>query len=333
MVGSLNSINALANNIGSAGTGQNRVFSAIQQASARSGVEFSYLLNKAAQESSLNPVAKARSSSATGLYQFIDQTWLKTVKEHGSDYGLSDVADKITVGSDGVARVANAEDKKAILALRNDPEVSANMAAALAKSNKDSLQKTVGGKVGSTELYMAHFLGAGGATAFLKTMKVSPDTKAADILPQAAAANPNVFYDKTTGEARSLSQIYTRFAQKFDRAPDMDAMVRMADASASSSGTATQTPAPILAPTGSTTPNLTRRAYAGLDANDIAQGAMTLRNGVQLDRTASAPFTAMMLAQMDMENFSLDTLSKSDKILSSDQDRRKSTLETLASAG
>lgn len=335
MVATLNAINSLADQIGVTGTRQNRVMSAIQQASARSGVDFSYLLNKAAQESSLDATAKARSSSATGLYQFIDQTWLKTIKQHGADYGLSEMADKITIDSTGTARVANTDDRKAILALRNNPEVSANMAAELAKTNKESLERTVSGKVGATELYMAHFLGAGGATAFLKTMQVSPDAKAADILPKAASANQNVFYDKETGRARSLSEVYTRFAQKFDRAPDINAMTRMAEAAegkltqlASNNGTTNQTPAPILAPQGSTTPQMSRRSYAALDGN------MTVSNGIQLTRQTESTFTTMMLAQMDMENFSLEALAKSDKVLSSNEgERRKSILSTLATAG
>lgn len=343
MVGSVNSINTLTDKIGLTATGGNRVMSAIQNASARSGVDFSYLLNKAAQESSLDPTAKARSSSATGLYQFIDQTWLKTIKEHGADYGLGDMADKITISSNGTASVANAADKKAILALRKDPEVSANMAAELAKDNKESLERTVGGKVGSTELYMAHFLGSGGATAFLKTMQVSPNANAADILPKAASANPEVFYDKTTGRARSLSEIYTRFAQKFDKAPDMNAMTRMANA-ASTTSTSTQVAAntnetqaptaPILAPQGSSQTTLRRRAYAANDTDSSqSQGGMTLSNGVQLGAKTDSSFAAMMLAQMDMDTFGIQSMStKSDKLMSTDEQRRKGVLSTLASS-
>ena len=47
---------------------------AIARASESTGVDFDYLLAQARLESGLNPDAKARSSSATGLYQFIDST-------------------------------------------------------------------------------------------------------------------------------------------------------------------------------------------------------------------------------------------------------------------
>ena len=66
--------------IANGGTGlQGRVSNAIQLASAQTGVDFSYLFNQARIASGLNPNARARTSSATGLFQFIDQTWLGTV--------------------------------------------------------------------------------------------------------------------------------------------------------------------------------------------------------------------------------------------------------------
>src|SRR5437868_1566523 len=71
------------------GSGRDRVTAAIQLASARTGVQFDYLLNQARIESSLNPEARARTSSATGLFQFIEQTWLGMVKQHGAAHGLS----------------------------------------------------------------------------------------------------------------------------------------------------------------------------------------------------------------------------------------------------
>src|SRR6185503_19622508 len=84
-----------------------RVSSAIQLASARTGVDFSYLFNQARIESGLNPNARARTSSATGLFQFIDQTWLGTVKQHGAEHGLGWAAQAIRRGADGRYYVAD----------------------------------------------------------------------------------------------------------------------------------------------------------------------------------------------------------------------------------
>jgi hypothetical protein len=188
------------------------VYAAIQNAAKTTGVNFTYLLEKAAVESGFDPDAKARTSSATGLFQFIESTWLHMVKRHGDKHGLSEHAAKIT--DDG--RVTSAKARKEILALRKDPEIAALMAAEFDRDNYDQLKENVGGNIGATELYMAHFLGAGGAGAFLNAMKKSPNMIAADLFPREARANRGVFYDSKTGAPRSMKQVYAFFDKKFD---------------------------------------------------------------------------------------------------------------------
>lgn len=191
-----------------------KVLGAIQKASVSTGVDFAYLMGKAAAESSFNPKAKARTSSATGLYQFIEKTWLSMVKKHGDKYGLGEYADKI----DDSGRVKNSATRREILALRRDPEKSALLAAEFARENKRLLDQTWGGEVGATELYLAHFLGAGGAAAFLKARDDNPLQSGADLFPQAALSNRNVFYNSKTGQARSIEEIYAFFDRKFEAA-------------------------------------------------------------------------------------------------------------------
>lgn len=191
------------------------VTNAVKNASAKTGVDFSYLMEKAAAESDFQTDAKADTSSATGLYQFIDSTWLNTVKQHGAEYGLGRCANAIRVRSDGTPVVRDQNLKKEILDLRKDPRTSALMAAAFTKDNADYLKQNTSGNIGSTELYMAHFLGASGAAKFLNQMEENPAGKAADMFPEAAAANRNVFYD-AAGKAKTYQQIYDHFATKFD---------------------------------------------------------------------------------------------------------------------
>lgn len=199
-------------NISAASSGAPRtVLSAIRKASLTTGVDFDYMVGKAAQESGFDPNAKARTSSATGLYQFIDKTWLGMVRDHGEKYGLGDYASQI----DENAQVKNSALRREILALRKNPEASAMMAAEYAADNKRILEQTWGGKVGGTELYLAHFLGAGGAGALLKALDENPLQSGADILPRAANANRNVFYNTITGRERSVAEIYNMFAEKF----------------------------------------------------------------------------------------------------------------------
>lgn len=196
------------------GVTKNGVIGAIKQASARTGVDFAYLMDKAAQESSFNPQAKSSTSSASGLYQFIGQTWLRMVKQHGAEYGLADEAAKIKIDKNGVAQVEDRAAREKILNMRYDPVLSSAMAAEFTRENKDYLEAKLDTRVGNTELYLAHFLGAGGAEKFLKSMRANPNASAAELLPDAAEANRSVFYGKN-GHALSFNQIYNRFAAKF----------------------------------------------------------------------------------------------------------------------
>jgi len=187
------------------------VYHAIKNAAAKTGVNFTYLMEKAAVESSFDKNAKARTSSATGLYQFIESTWLKMVKDHVDKHGLGKFAAKI----DDQGRVSDSRTRAEILNLRKNPEIASLMAAEFDSQNYARLKQNVGGEIGSTELYMAHFLGAGGASSFLNAMKKSPNMVAADIFPKEARANRNVFYDARTGTPRTLSQVHAFFDRKF----------------------------------------------------------------------------------------------------------------------
>lgn len=194
-----------------------QVLSAVREASDRTGVDFSYMMAKAAQESGFQPEARAAGSTATGLYQFIDSTWLGMVKAHGAEHGIGHYADMITERPGGGLTVADPAARREILGLRNDPRLNALMAGEYANDNQEYLERTVGGAIGTTDLYLAHFLGAGGAATFLRAMRGNPDQPAAGIFPEAAAANQGVFYDRQTGSPRSLRQIYAWLEQRLDR--------------------------------------------------------------------------------------------------------------------
>ena len=189
-----------------------RVTSAIQTAAARTGIDFDYLLGQAKVESGLNAAARAGTSSASGLYQVIESSWLAVVKKHGAEHGLGWAADSIGKTAGGRYTVAGG-NRAAILALRNNPEVASLMAAEHAGDNKEVLEGTLGREATGTDLYMAHFLGLGGAKQFLRAMQSNPDKSAASLFPGAARANRGVFFERD-GSARSLSDVYQRFASK-----------------------------------------------------------------------------------------------------------------------
>ena len=190
------------------------VAKSIRQASAATSVDFGLLVAEAQQESGFDPKAKAPNSSATGLYQFIDGTWLQMVQRFGAKYGIGDLAQQVTLDGAGRAHVADPAVRQQILDLRRDPKLSAAFAAEFTRSNQADLERALGRSVNHADLYMAHFLGAGGASRFLQAVGSNGDAIAADLLPEAAAANKPVFYDSRTGAPRTVAEIYRVFADK-----------------------------------------------------------------------------------------------------------------------
>ncbi|MEJ7926881.1 lytic transglycosylase domain-containing protein [Sphingobium sp. AN641] len=196
-----------------------RVTNAIAMASRRTGVDFNYLLGQAKIESSLNPTARAATSSATGLYQFIDQSWLAVINQHGSDYGLGWASDAISQGSNGRYYVSDPELRQQILDLRKHPETASVMAAEHAADNKAYLEKRLGREAAPVDLYLAHFLGVGGASKFLSAHDRAPGATAASLFPAAARANRSIFYDRS-GNPRSFADIRDRFSARLQKGVD-----------------------------------------------------------------------------------------------------------------
>ena len=213
----------------------------IRQASAATSVDFGFLVSAATQESGLQPDAKSHAGTAIGLFQFIEGTWLQMVQRFGAKYGIGDLAQQVSLDSAGRAHVADPATRQQILSLRTDPRLSAAFAAEYTKENKAEVERALGRPVGNTDLYMAHFLGAGGATEFLKAMRSNASAIAADLLPDAAAANHAVFYDNRTGAPRTVSEIYQGFADKFAKtAHTLDAAALAADAAGPAAAGATK---------------------------------------------------------------------------------------------
>lgn len=173
------------------------VLPALRNAASRTGVDFDALFHTARLESGFNPAARARTSSATGLFQFIDSTWLATLAKHGAKHGIA------------------AASTTEALALRKDPAVASLMAAEHMADNAAALSAKIGRAVDGAELYLAHFLGVGGAARFLSAMAVSPGMAASSLLPSAARANRAIFTDQK-GNARSLAEVFSLLQRRFD---------------------------------------------------------------------------------------------------------------------
>lgn len=169
------------------------VEAAIRRASNATGVDADFLVRTARRESAMNPSARAPTSSAAGLFQFIEQTWLGTVKAHGAKHGYGQYADLIYRGGDGRWRVEGAA-RNVVLDLRFDPQAASTMAAELTASNAAYLRGRSGREPGAGDLYAAHFLGPAGAAQLMDAMERRPGSSAASLFPEAAAANRSIFY-------------------------------------------------------------------------------------------------------------------------------------------
>jgi hypothetical protein len=191
------------------GTG---VRAAIANASQRTGVDFNYLLGQAQIESGLRAGARAATSSATGLFQFVDQSWLAVLAQHGEKHGLGWAAGAIRQGAGGRYYVADPALRSTIMNLRKDPASASLMAAAHASDNAQALEQCLGREANGTDLYICHFLGQAGGKSFLSALSRDGGLSAAAMFPAAARANRSVFYG--ANGARSLAEVYQRFSDK-----------------------------------------------------------------------------------------------------------------------
>lgn len=188
---------------------------AIRQASQLTGARFSYLLATAKVESNLNPNAAAKTSSAGGLFQFIDRTWLGTLKEAGPYLGYDRYADAITRTDDGRYVVNDPSMRREIMALRQDPVANSLMAGVFTNSNAKQLTNNLGRAPTDGELYVAHFMGASGASRLIGMAESNPSGKAADAFPVAARANRSIFFDQS-GRARSFAEVARNLTGRYD---------------------------------------------------------------------------------------------------------------------
>lgn len=201
-----------SDSIGGAGL----IEAAIRRAAERVGVDFDFMLRTAQRESALNPAARARTSSASGLFQFIESTWLATLSRHGADHGYGRYAALIERTGDGGYRVRDGA-RREVLDLRFDPQAASLMAAELASDHAAYLRGRIGREPTSGELYAAHFLGPAGAARLIQAVETNPGQSGAALFPAAAAANRSIFY--RDGRAATAQEVYANLVRTAGEQP------------------------------------------------------------------------------------------------------------------
>jgi hypothetical protein len=202
----------------------------VVRAAQVTGVDPAYLLALADKESSLLPDSKARTSSAEGLFQFIEGTWLEVLRRYGPKHGYAAEAEAIRVVQ-GRPVVSDSNERERILDLRRDPYLSALMAGEMINTHRQILAGKVARDPSFAELYMAHFLGVNGASRFVALLSDTPEKRASEAFPRAAKANSALFFDKkeaTRARAKALSvaEVQGRVGAMIDKRVSRYANVR-----------------------------------------------------------------------------------------------------------
>jgi transglycosylase-like protein with SLT domain len=197
--------------------GLNSVTGAIRKAARATGTSFDYLLATARVESDLNPNLTMRSSTATGLFQFIEQTWLGTLKQAGPAFGYGQYADAISQTASGRYVVTDPALRDEIMQLRKDPTANALMGGVFTQQNAAVLADRIGRTPTEGELYIGHFFGPYAGAKAINLAASNPTARAADIFPAAAAANQPIFYDKQ-GNARSIAGVCAELKRRYQAA-------------------------------------------------------------------------------------------------------------------
>ncbi len=193
-----------------------QVLAAVQTASVASGTPFATMVASATLESGLNPAAKAPGSTASGLFQFTEQTWLSTVKQFGASHGMATEAAAITQRN-GRLTVDDPVAKQRILNQRFDPTIASSMAGDHLANLASGLSQKLGYNPDAAEIYTAHFLGATGGAQMLQAAVAAPTRLASDVLPTAAAANPTAFTN-ADGSPRTTAQFVARIRDRVTQA-------------------------------------------------------------------------------------------------------------------
>jgi len=175
----------------------------IVRAARKTDMDPALLMSIADKESSFAPTVKASTSSATGLFQFIDTTWLRVVRDFGTKHGMAHEAALIEEAE--LRGGMSPATRQSILSLRNDPYLSALMAAEMLKADSARIAARIGRDLSEGETYLAHFLGPSDAEKFMSKVVAEPRYAAPKLLPKPARANRSIFYEKSRRKPQSLT--------------------------------------------------------------------------------------------------------------------------------
>jgi hypothetical protein len=145
----------------------------------------------AAHESGLNPNAKNAEGSASGLYQYISQTWNSKIQQFAGGYNISPSSSPFDIKASTIVAGASVKEDTSIMGSIQSP-------------------------VTYLDLYLTHFLGSGGGPSFMRHMLENPSANAVNSFPEQAQWNPEFFYQNS--QPLSFKGVYETIGASFDTA-------------------------------------------------------------------------------------------------------------------
>lgn len=161
------------------------VYNAIMNACTKTGADPATMLAFGDMESGFQPGISAKTSSATGLYQFVASTWQAMVTKYGARYNV------------GFGQI-------------NDATANALMGGQFLCDNVAILKSKGISNPTPGQCYIVHFAGSGGGPAMILAAQKTPDADATTLFPSAAGANRSIFAGK------SISQVVATLSAKAD---------------------------------------------------------------------------------------------------------------------
>ncbi|PCJ02649.1 MAG: hypothetical protein COB14_01435 [Alphaproteobacteria bacterium] len=216
-------------------TTQNRnpsLINDIYDASITTQTDFELLLITAMIESDLGRVTKSSTSSARGIFQYIEPTWLILIKRYGVRIGKKTYADTIEINTESYLpeMIRHSQfTKKDVLDLRNNTKIASLIKAYQLKDEAKIVAKyKAGQRINATDHYIVHMLGLSQARTFYALLRNESSNILTNLnnkgFKEAIRLNPTFFYsaqNKALGATEAYTQFHRKVSQQYKRLHDI----------------------------------------------------------------------------------------------------------------
>ena len=197
------------------------IIDTLYRTSRNTGVDFKLLVVTAMIESDLGRMTISSSSSARGIYQFIEPTWLVLMKRYGERIGYKAYADMIEINKktrQPQVTHGGIIMRQKILDLRYNKRIASLVKAYQIKDEERVLKSFKNGQnINITDHYIAHMLGLSLARTFYQLKQSESAVILSNLknrkFHEAISLNRSFFYN-ANGSGLNASDAYGQFEKK-----------------------------------------------------------------------------------------------------------------------